>query len=526
MVRVAQKGEAEERPGLGIPREDLLQGPVPDEHGLGIRGTQRRDQAARRRLRIADPQEPVAARDNLLRAPVGSPCRGGHQRPCGGVVRLGDGGGKQRAEFAMLHTHRRREPPRQRPQRAGADRRAGRSAKPEAACGRVRHHSPRAARGQRLVEDPGGVLWIDDEAPSRVVPGPCRRARRLLPPARHQVSTFTCRVRHDVAPLRLPAAGVASRGLATRSSPAVAGPPQRPPDARRAQPNVQPRPHRADIDEVVAQLGPRRHAPAPAGLGETRDAGPHGEPPCETGTPALDPRRKLRALGARTHQAHLAAQHVDDLRQLVEMESAQHPAHGRRARIARLRPHRPGPPLGILGHGAELQHRENPSAAPQPGLAVQHAATVLQPDRRRDRHPQHQPQRAERHERERERDQVERSLVAVAARARRCGRVHLRPGQDPVRTIRAPPPGQPWRQRRPRMVHDRRRFGPRAHRFRYGRTEWRATPRALTRQRARAAARRGHGHSFHALQSRGYRHALMRYRTPPPGTAHVPCAGS
>ena len=218
MVRVAQKGEAEERPGLGIPREDLLQGPVPDEHGLGIRGTQRRDQAARRRLRIADPQEPVAARDNLLRAPVGFPCRGGHQRPCGGVVRLGDGGGKQRAEFAMLHTHRRREPPRQRPQRTGADRRAGRSAKPKAACGRVRHHSPRSARGQRLVEDPGGVLWIDGEAPSLFGPGQCRRARRLLPPARHQVSTFTCRVRHDVRPGGATASPAARAGTAMRAA--------------------------------------------------------------------------------------------------------------------------------------------------------------------------------------------------------------------------------------------------------------------------------------------------------------------
>ena len=125
MVGVAEKGEAEERPGLGIPREHLLQGPLPDQHGLGIRGTQRRDQASGSGLRIADPQEPVAVRDNLLRAPVGFPCRGGHQRPCGGVVRLGNGSSKQRAKLAMLHKHRCREPPRQRPQRAGADRIAG-----------------------------------------------------------------------------------------------------------------------------------------------------------------------------------------------------------------------------------------------------------------------------------------------------------------------------------------------------------------------------------------------------------------
>ena len=212
IVGVAEKGEAEERPGLGIPREDLFQGPVPDEHGIGIRGTQRHDQASRSRLRIADPQEPVAERDHLLRAPVGFPCSGGHQRQCGGVVRLGDGGGKQRAEFAMLHELRRCEPPRERPKRAGAERLAGRSAKPDAARGRVRHPPPRAARGQRPVEDPGGVLWIDGESPSPFGPGPCRRTGRLLPPARRQVPTFTFRVRHDLRPACATASPVARAG--------------------------------------------------------------------------------------------------------------------------------------------------------------------------------------------------------------------------------------------------------------------------------------------------------------------------
>ena len=158
MVGVAEKGEAEERPGLGIPREDLLQGPVPDQHGLGIRGPQRRDQASGSRLRIADPQEPVAARDDLLRPQVGFPCSGGHQRQRSGVCRLGNGGPKQRTEFAMLRKRRPREPSRKRSERANAGRPAGRSAEPGAAPARVRHQPARTARRQRLVEDPGGVL--------------------------------------------------------------------------------------------------------------------------------------------------------------------------------------------------------------------------------------------------------------------------------------------------------------------------------------------------------------------------------
>src|SRR5947209_19988221 len=49
-----------------------------------------------------------------------------------------------------------------------------------------------------------------------------------------------------------------------------------------------------------------------------------------------------RALGPRADEAHVAAEHVEELRNLVEARAAQPPADRRRAIVALRRPHRAG----------------------------------------------------------------------------------------------------------------------------------------------------------------------------------------
>ena len=70
--------------------------------------------------------------------------------------------------------------------------------------------------------------------------------------------------------------------------------------------------------------------------------GTHREAPREPGCGALATRRDFRALGPRTHQAHLAAQHVQRLRQLVDAQAPQHVADRCRAPVRMRRPHGAG----------------------------------------------------------------------------------------------------------------------------------------------------------------------------------------
>ena len=195
---------------------------------------------------------------------------------------------------------------------------------------------------------------------------------------------------------------------------------KRPPHTRHPELEVQPRSHRADVDQVVAQPPARRDRVAAPRLLETRDPRAHRETPREPRNRALDARGEFRALGTRADQAHLAPQHVRYLRQLVEMEPAQHASHRRRARIAPRRPDRARLLFRAFGHGAELQDLEHPSAPAEPRLPVQHGAAVLETDRDRDRHPQRQPHREQRHCDERDDRQIEGALVALAV-PRRAG---------------------------------------------------------------------------------------------------------
>src|SRR5690349_720221 len=63
---------------------------------------------------------------------------------------------------------------------------------------------------------------------------------------------------------------------------------------------------------------------------------------------------EARTLGARTDEAHLASEHVDELWQLVETSPSQADAEGGAARIVSARPHGPGLGLRVHPHRSEL----------------------------------------------------------------------------------------------------------------------------------------------------------------------------
>ena len=82
-----------------------------------------------------------------------------------------------------------------------------------------------------------------------------------------------------------------------------------------------------------------------------------------------------------TDEAHLATEHVPELRKLVETASPQEAPDAGNARVAvELQPVRVvaeraellGPGLGVDDHGPELDHRERFTAPADPPLAKQH----------------------------------------------------------------------------------------------------------------------------------------------------------
>ena len=170
------------------------------------------------------------------------------------------------------------------------------------------------------------------------------------------------------------------------------------------------------------------------GLRQPGNPGPHPQPFAELRQLALDPRGELRALRSRSDQAHLAPEDVDDLGQLVEVEASQHAAEAGAARVALASPDGSGAGLGVGHHGAELEDGEHPAPGPEPALAVEHRAAVLEADGERDDGNEKQPQRPEEDQREGDERQIERALVAVARRiryrapvARGLRRLHPRP---------------------------------------------------------------------------------------------------
>src|SRR5256712_4734436 len=80
---------------------------------------------------------------------------------------------------------------------------------------------------------------------------------------------------------------------------------------------------------------------------------------------------EARALRARADEAHLTAQDVPELRQLVETPASQERPEPRAPRVIRPRPHRARLALGVHTHRAKLEHLEALAVQTHPLLAVE-----------------------------------------------------------------------------------------------------------------------------------------------------------
>src|SRR5438874_11168789 len=88
-----------------------------------------------------------------------------------------------------------------------------------------------------------------------------------------------------------------------------------------------------EVEEVVAELDARVAQVAAIDLGEAGDAGADTVPLLVAGNLALELLNEAGALGARADDAHLAAQDVDELRDLVQAGLAEQAADGRQAGV-------------------------------------------------------------------------------------------------------------------------------------------------------------------------------------------------
>src|SRR3954468_2546431 len=123
---------------------------------------------------------------------------------------------------------------------------------------------------------------------------------------------------------------------------------------RRAQQDPEVDPRRAVLDVPDIQLDPLgpRQGRAPVDLRPSRDPGLHLEPPPLPSRVLLDLIAERRS---RPDHAHVAAQDVPELRQLVERELAQDAADARDPRVARVDREARTLLLGVDDHRAELQ---------------------------------------------------------------------------------------------------------------------------------------------------------------------------
>ncbi len=79
----------------------------------------------------------------------------------------------------------------------------------------------------------------------------------------------------------------------------------------------------------------------------------------------------------RTDEAHVALEHVDQLRDLVDAQATEHAAESRETlRVGE----QPSPPIAAVVHGAELEQREGLPVQARPRLSKQHRSAHRGPD--------------------------------------------------------------------------------------------------------------------------------------------------
>ena len=106
---------------------------------------------------------------------------------------------------------------------------------------------------------------------------------------------------------------------------------------------------------------------------------------------------ELRTLRPRADQAHVAAEHVPQLRQFIEMAGPQEAAEQGNARVAGHRPAGAGQRLAVMDHGAEFEDRERPAILADALLGVECGAARGQLDQQRGQDHQGQGENRQSH---------------------------------------------------------------------------------------------------------------------------------
>ena len=116
---------------------------------------------------------------------------------------------------------------------------------------------------------------------------------------------------------------------------------------------------------------------------------------------------KHRPLRAWPHQTHLAFEHVPQLWQFIQTRAPQQRTQTRAPWVVLLRPHLARVLLGMLVHGAKLDHAQNAAVVPHALLRIQHRS----PRRRFDEHGDHREHRQADHEQRNGDGQIEQALA-------------------------------------------------------------------------------------------------------------------
>jgi hypothetical protein len=89
---------------------------------------------------------------------------------------------------------------------------------------------------------------------------------------------------------------------------------------------------------------------------------------------------KFRAFGPRSYKAHVAAQHIPELGQLVESGPTEKPADSSATRIMGYGPDRTELRFRALAHRSEFNNPEVASAEAHSNLTIKHGTTIIQFD--------------------------------------------------------------------------------------------------------------------------------------------------
>ncbi len=123
-------------------------------------------------------------------------------------------------------------------------------------------------------------------------------------------------------------------------------------------------------------------------MSEAGNTGQHTHPELEPGYLQHEPSHKLRAFRARSYDAHLSPEDVDDLWKLVQPGGPKHAAQAGYAGVIHGRPHWAHVAFRIPDHGAELDDVKFSSFPAKTPLPVEHRPPIEQKNQQGNECPQ------------------------------------------------------------------------------------------------------------------------------------------